>query len=96
MLICIIYHGHNWFVYINLPLRRFFSFLQNFLLLFTFTLHFFFQAEDGIRDIGVTGVQTCALPICKSFVLRWQDDVYDGDEEDGGDDDNDGDDNDNG
>src|SRR3712207_7874723 len=24
----------------------------------------FFQAEDGIRDIGVTGVQTCALPIC--------------------------------
>src|SRR3712207_1749447 len=27
-------------------------------------LYFFFQAEDGIRDIGVTGVQTCALPIC--------------------------------
>src|SRR5258707_6779660 len=26
-------------------------------------LVFFFQAEDGIRDIGVTGVQTCALPI---------------------------------
>src|SRR5258707_2854048 len=26
-------------------------------------LTFFFQAEDGIRDIGVTGVQTCALPI---------------------------------
>src|ERR1035437_3485397 len=24
---------------------------------------FFFQAEDGTRDIGVTGVQTCALPI---------------------------------
>src|SRR3712207_9004350 len=24
---------------------------------------FVFQAEDGIRDIGVTGVQTCALPI---------------------------------
>src|SRR3712207_7280332 len=24
---------------------------------------FFVQAEDGIRDIGVTGVQTCALPI---------------------------------
>src|SRR3712207_8403867 len=30
---------------------------------FTFRLFFFFQAEDGIRDIGVTGVQTCALPI---------------------------------
>src|SRR5207249_5672422 len=27
-----------------------------------------FQAEDGIRDRNVTGVQTCALPICK--VLR--------------------------
>src|SRR5207253_5065803 len=26
---------------------------------------FFFQAEDGIRDGHVTGVQTCALPICK-------------------------------
>src|SRR3712207_7361410 len=27
------------------------------------SISFFFQAEDGIRDIGVTGVQTCALPI---------------------------------
>src|SRR5256885_12020475 len=27
---------------------------------------FFFQAEDGIRDYKVTGVQTCALPISKS------------------------------
>src|SRR3712207_7567595 len=26
---------------------------------------FFLQAEDGIRDIGVTGVQTCALPILR-------------------------------
>src|SRR2546430_17729296 len=32
---------------------------------------FFFQAEDGIRDLTVTGVQTCALPICQaSIVLR--------------------------
>src|SRR5256884_5739656 len=30
-------------------------------------LFFFFQAEDGIRDVAVTGVQTCALPI---YVLR--------------------------
>src|SRR5256885_7305356 len=30
-------------------------------------LYFFFQAEDGIRDYKVTGVQTCALPI---FELR--------------------------
>src|SRR5258706_11457669 len=28
-----------------------------------FCLFFFFQAEDGIRDWSVTGVQTCALPI---------------------------------
>src|SRR6478752_1284510 len=30
---------------------------------------FFFQAEDGIRDVAVTGVQTCALPI--SFGVKW-------------------------
>src|SRR6266508_4682765 len=29
-----------------------------------FYVFFFFQAEDGIRDGHVTGVQTCALPIC--------------------------------
>src|SRR2546426_8641347 len=28
---------------------------------------FFFQAEDGIRDYKVTGVQTCALPICAAL-----------------------------
>src|SRR2546429_2150395 len=28
---------------------------------------FFFQAEDGIRDVAVTGVQTCALPICMAL-----------------------------
>src|SRR2546426_317047 len=28
-----------------------------------FVIFFFFQAEDGIRDYKVTGVQTCALPI---------------------------------
>src|SRR5699024_12075837 len=31
--------------------------------LFMALLFFFFQAEDGIRDRNVTGVQTCALPI---------------------------------
>src|SRR2546430_11443118 len=31
---------------------------------------FFFQAEDGIRDLTVTGVQTCALPILPLH-LRW-------------------------
>src|SRR5205809_5677303 len=29
---------------------------------------FFFQAEDGIRDVAVTGVQTCALPICREVL----------------------------
>src|SRR6266850_6549080 len=38
-------------------LREFFSF-------------FFFQAEDGIRDYKVTGVQTCALPICREDLFR--------------------------
>src|SRR2546430_16796819 len=31
---------------------------------------FFFQAEDGIRDLTVTGVHTCALPISVSRALR--------------------------
>src|SRR5947209_17439099 len=36
-----------------------------------FVFIFFFQAEDGIRDIGVTGVQTCALPIWRGSPLSW-------------------------
>src|SRR2546425_11520321 len=35
---------------------------------------FFFQAEDGIRDKLVTGVQTCALPICGLPI--WEEDAY--------------------
>src|SRR5256886_7793879 len=35
--------------------------------LFSLSIFFFFQAEDGIRDLTVTGVQTCALPI---FLMR--------------------------
>src|SRR2546427_7399686 len=31
---------------------------------------FFFQAEDGIRDLTVTGVQTCALPILQTLLQR--------------------------
>src|SRR6266516_6879865 len=33
---------------------------------------FFFQAEDGIRDRTVTGVQTCALPISRCALAHWQ------------------------
>src|SRR5207249_5295508 len=42
-------------------------------------IFFFFQAEDGIRDRNVTGVQTCALPISKAgafyFVERLLDEI---------------------
>src|SRR5690606_40731215 len=50
---------------------------------------FFFQAEDGIRYFHVTGVQTCALPICAKFfksqkgehfgTLNAHDDLYNND-----------------
>src|SRR5688572_31982144 len=36
---------------------------------------FFFQAEDGIRDLTVTGVQTCALPISEEAPIRWAADI---------------------
>src|ERR1039457_751429 len=39
---------------------------------------FFFQAEDGIRDYKVTGVQTCALPICIREIEFGQLDGIDG------------------
>src|SRR5690606_39864840 len=35
-------------------------------------IFFFFQAEDGIRDFHVTGVQTCALPIWPSLPVRFR------------------------
>src|SRR5687767_15445817 len=38
-------------------------------ILAVFFFFFFFQAEDGIRDKLVTGVQTCALPICPAGQL---------------------------
>src|SRR5258708_38138654 len=37
--------------------------------MFQVSLFFFFQAEDGIRDDLVTGVQTCALPICHPHIV---------------------------
>src|SRR5207253_6228575 len=39
---------------------------------FCFWFSFFFQAEDGIRDGHVTGVQTCALPIFRRGAVRDQ------------------------
>src|SRR5690606_18692297 len=35
-----------------------------------FHFYFFFQAEDGIRDFHVTGVQTCALPILGNVIIK--------------------------
>src|SRR2546430_8915307 len=37
-----------------------------------FSLFFFFQAEDGIRDLTVTGVQTCALPISRKKQAKFE------------------------
>src|SRR5438034_2446813 len=48
------------FLFVFLPV----FFFVFFLFCFYFFFFFFFQAEDGIRDHCVTGVQTCALPIC--------------------------------
>src|SRR5216684_6149389 len=41
-----------------------------FLFVSSFVFFFFFQAEDGIRDVAVTGVQTCALPIFRQITAR--------------------------
>src|SRR2546430_8457422 len=51
------------------PMRRLkFSRLQVHADVLRLCIFFFFQAEDGIRDLTVTGVQTCALPI--STIMR--------------------------
>src|SRR5207249_8500362 len=41
-----------------------------FVFCFFFFFFFFFQAEDGIRDRNVTGVQTCALPIYQFLLVK--------------------------
>src|SRR5690554_7692140 len=41
----------------------YFYFFFYFFIIIDYFFFFFFQAEDGIRDADVTGVQTCALPI---------------------------------
>src|SRR5689334_24597068 len=56
----------DWSYIVCLHMLRVFS--DNEILYDVFFFFFFFQAEDGIRDGTVTGVQTCALPI---FHLAW-------------------------
>src|SRR5687767_15699930 len=60
-----IYHISIFTFFLFIFLSFFFIFFYFFLLfsIFLYFFFFFFQAEDGIRDKLVTGVQTCALPI---------------------------------
>src|SRR5690606_39558773 len=44
--------------------------------------YFFFQAEDGIRDFHVTGVQTCALPIYIEKAIAELEEALKGDDKD--------------
>src|SRR2546426_6821128 len=53
------------YIFFNLKLNCYFVLFFIFSLDCVFFFFFFFQAEDGIRDYKVTGVQTCALPISR-------------------------------
>src|SRR3989449_2758531 len=53
---------------------HFFYFLTDGLTLLRY--FFFFQAEDGIRDVAVTGVQTCALPISTTEIYTLSLDAF--------------------
>src|SRR5690554_7054893 len=68
IIICRLYHSILYFLFIFLLIFFFFFFF-----FYTFFFFFFFfQAEDGIRDADVTGVQTCALPILINILLNVQ------------------------
>src|SRR5438034_6303728 len=67
VLLCLVSVRDDWFLIFSFLYSYFFVLSVLFLFLrffFFFVFFFFFQAEDGIRDHCVTGVQTCALPIC--------------------------------
>src|SRR2546429_3941042 len=59
------------YIYIRRGNRRLYLSLSDLYALTTlsYIFFFFFQAEDGIRDVAVTGVQTCALPILRPVLL---------------------------
>src|SRR5437764_7500650 len=61
VLFCVFWYVLFYFVRVCILIVLFFVILS----LYFFSFFFFFQAEDGIRDTSVTGVQTCALPICQ-------------------------------
>src|SRR5438067_10007904 len=60
------------YIWYNFSLGIYYFFIFIFFFFFFFCLFFFFffffQAEDGIRDRNVTGVQTCALPIFRDLL----------------------------
>src|SRR5258706_11933890 len=62
---CAVYTGVCLAVFISVTAASCFLFYH-----FLFVFFFFFQAEDGIRDWSVTGVQTCALPISRPVGAR--------------------------
>src|SRR5689334_24326186 len=66
MLVMVVFFIAFRWIHLATPLIR--LFLLCLTLLLMPTLNFFFQAEDGIRDGTVTGVQTCALPISVNTV----------------------------
>src|SRR5699024_11721931 len=49
-----------------------------------YEIYFFYQAEDGIRDRNVTGVQTCALPISDGEKAKVQKNVEDANKDENG------------
>src|SRR5687767_15187769 len=66
---CELYLLSSWILIFHLVFFLFYLFFFIFFICSIFLIYcifffFFFQAEDGIRDKLVTGVQTCALPIC--------------------------------
>src|SRR5207245_7673830 len=66
--VLIVVSSHCWWCLEALKYVFVLSPTRGLVLLSAFALFFFFQAEDGIRDATVTGVQTCALPI---FFVMW-------------------------
>src|SRR5438034_5203159 len=70
MLVMVVFFIAFRWIHLSTPLMRLFLLVLILLLMPTLNFlpvwfaFFFFQAEDGIRDHCVTGVQTCALPIC--------------------------------
>src|SRR5438034_7144645 len=71
--VLLLYYVASIFIRYFFLINLFFVFFLFFFLFFFFFFFFFFQAEDGIRDHCVTGVQTCALPISvDGHGVRWR------------------------